>query len=86
MPISTANGRAIKEIVNDNDFAKTKGAKKKFCCVVDKKLNRLANEITSFINKQQWQKVYASTTEIRRYIEIKGEACGNITKADCKIR
>lgn len=77
MPTSTAAGRAVKDILDHPQFIATmaKGAKTKFCNVVDIVLGDRANDLIQKLSKQSWQDVYTSFTELRKLIEIKEESC-----------
>lgn len=75
MPISSSQGRVVKEILDDPEFKKVKGAKTRFCQIVDKRLKKQGQTLISAINKQQWQDVYNLFTDMRRFIEIKSESC-----------
>ena len=76
MPISTSTGRAVKDIITHPQYiAQIKGAKTRFCNVVDVVLPGNANDLIQKLSKQDWQGAYSGFTKLRRLIEIKEESC-----------
>lgn len=76
MPLSTATGRAVKDILDDVAFRNlTKDAKARTCNIVDKLLIQHGALLINEISSQNWDAFYKNTTKMRRLIEIKEEAC-----------